>query len=108
MNIKIVDSWLREHLKTKATPEKIAEILSLTSVSVEKIEEKDNDFIYNIEVTTNRPDIMSVIGVAREAAAALPQFGIDAEFVDRRPRKESYKITSPLPITIKNNPQLVN
>ena len=26
MNIKILDSWLREYLKTSATPKKIAEI----------------------------------------------------------------------------------
>jgi len=38
MNIKILDSWLRDYLETKASPSKIAEILSLTSVSIERIE----------------------------------------------------------------------
>ena len=38
MNIKILDSWLKEYVKTKATPEKIGELLSLSSVSVERIE----------------------------------------------------------------------
>ena len=51
MNIKIVDSWLREFLKTKATPEKIAEKLSLSAVSVEKIEKTESEIVYDIEVT---------------------------------------------------------
>src|SRR5260221_8957533 len=81
MNIKILDSWLREYLKTSATPKKIAEKLSLTSVSIEHIEPYKDDFVYDIEITTNRPDLMSVIGIAQEAATVLPQSGIDATFV---------------------------
>src|SRR5437588_8543283 len=80
MNIKILDSWLRDYLKTKATPQQIAEKLSLTSVSIERIEKFKNDHVYDIEVTTNRPDLMSVIGIANEAATVLPQFGIEAEY----------------------------
>ena len=37
MNILILDSWLRKYLKTSAKPQELAEKLSLTSVSVEKI-----------------------------------------------------------------------
>lgn len=107
MNIKILDSWLREHVKTKATPEKIAEVLSLTSVSVERIEKIDNDFIYDIEVTTNRPDVMSVLGLARETAAALKQSGIDATYIPYLP-KTVEKVKNNTKIIIKNNPKLVN
>ena len=81
MNIRILDSWLREYLKTSATPKKIAEKLSLTSFSIERIENYKDDFVYDIEITTNRPDFMSVIGIAQEAATVLPQSGVDATFV---------------------------
>ena len=37
MNILVPDSWLKQHLKTKATPKQIAEYLSLCSQSVEKL-----------------------------------------------------------------------
>src|SRR3989344_4405837 len=80
MNIRILDSWLREYLKTSASPQKIAECMSLASVSIEKLESSGGDWIYDIEVTTNRPDLMSVVGLAREGAAVLPQFGIEAKF----------------------------
>ncbi len=107
MNIKILDSWLREYVDTKATISEMTKALSLTSVAVERIEKHGSDYIYDIEVTTNRPDLMSVIGIAREAAVVLPQFGVQAAF---KPLK-----TQPLPsigkkadITIKNDPKLVN
>jgi len=74
MNIKIVDSWLRDYLKTKATAYDVARELSLASVSVDRVDKAGEDFIYDIEITTNRPDLMSIIGLAREAAAILPQF----------------------------------
>ncbi len=74
MNILIPDIWLRDFLKTQATARQIAECLSLCGPSVEKLE----NGVYSIEVTTNRIDAASVWGIAREAAAILNQFGIDA------------------------------
>ncbi|PIQ69842.1 hypothetical protein COV89_03670, partial [Candidatus Shapirobacteria bacterium CG11_big_fil_rev_8_21_14_0_20_40_12] len=79
MNIKISDSWLREFIDTKATSKQIADCLSLCSQSVEKIIPADNDFIYDIEITTNRPDCLSVYGIARELIAILPRFNIPAK-----------------------------
>jgi len=78
MNILIPHSWLKEYLKTEACPEKIADCLSLCGPSVEKIIKTKNDRIYDIEITTNRIDCMSIVGIAREASAILPQFKIKA------------------------------
>jgi len=107
MNIKILDSWLKEYVKTKATPQKIGELLSLSSVSVERIEKYgNNDFTYDIEITTNRPDLMSVIGLARETATVLKHNGIEAEFLPltltppQTPKNEL--------IEIRSDPKLVN
>lgn len=78
MNILVPDCWLREYLKTKATPSQIKEYLSLCGPSVERIYGEGKETVYDIEITGNRPDAMSVMGVAREAAAILPRFGITA------------------------------
>lgn len=106
MDIKILDSWLREYLKTKATYKQIANTLSLTSVSVERIEKFKDDHLFDIEITTNRPDLMSVIGLAREASAILPEFGIKADFLS--PKLSAPKVERELPIKIENDPKLVN
>ncbi|MBI5452329.1 hypothetical protein HY945_02615, partial [Candidatus Gottesmanbacteria bacterium] len=79
MNILIPDSWLREYLETDATPEQIKDCLSLCGPSVERINKEGSDYIYEIEITSNRVDMASVYGIAREAAAILPRFGIKAK-----------------------------
>lgn len=106
MNIRILDSWLREFLNTQATPKILAEKLSLTSVSVERVEPFGKDTAYDIEVTTNRPDLMSVVGLAKEAAAILPQFNINAHF--NSPKIKIFKPVDNLTIDIQNDPKLVN
>ncbi|MBI5044464.1 MAG: phenylalanine--tRNA ligase subunit beta [Candidatus Levybacteria bacterium] len=106
MNIKILDSWLKEYLKTKATAKDIAKYMSLSSVSIERIEQHNDDRLYDIEVTTNRPDLMSVVGLAREAGAVLPQSGIDAAFLPPTIEKKQ-KTKEDLPLKIINDNSLV-
>lgn len=89
MNIRIPDSWLREHLDTKATPVQIKEYLSLCGPSIERISDENGELIYDIEVTGNRPDAMSVIGIAREASVILPRFDLEATLVQDPYRMDS-------------------
>ncbi|MFZ5933100.1 MAG: phenylalanine--tRNA ligase subunit beta [Patescibacteria group bacterium] len=79
MNIKILDSWLRDFLKTEVKPKEIAKDLTLCGPSVERVEEIGDDHLYSIEVTTNRVDSSSVYGIAREAAAIILQLGKKAK-----------------------------
>ncbi|MCH7641186.1 phenylalanine--tRNA ligase subunit beta [Patescibacteria group bacterium] len=106
MNILVPHSWLSEYLNTDATPRKIAESLALCGPSVEKIEKIGDDWVYDIEVTTNRVDMMSVYGIAREAYAILPQFGYKAKIKPYKPQKTEG--TKKLDIEITNNPKLCN
>jgi phenylalanyl-tRNA synthetase beta chain len=78
LNILVSHNWLKEYLSTQASPQRIAECLSLCGASVESLKKNTADWIFAIEVTTNRVDMMSVAGIARELAAILPQFGIKA------------------------------
>ncbi len=82
MDIKIPDKWLREYLRTSAKSQKLAECLSLCGPSVDRIENSNGEAVYNIEVTTNRVDSASILGIAREASAILPRFKISAKFIE--------------------------
>lgn len=106
MNILIPHTWLLEHLDTQAQPEEIQKYLSLCGPSVERIYDRDGDKVYDIEVTTNRVDSMSVRGIAREAAVILPQFGIEARLKPLQVQlpQPSESVTLPLP-KITNNPE---
>lgn len=107
MNILIPNSWLKDYLETNATPKEFADAMSLTSVSIERMEKVDDDIVFDIEVTTNRPDLMSIEGIALEASAVLPEQGYKAVF---KPHKISIIKTvekSPL-LKIENDKELVN
>jgi len=82
MNILVPHNWLLEYVKTEATPDQIAAELSLRALSVESIQYIEGEPVYEIEVTPNRGDCLSVKGVAREAAAVLGRIGVRAEFCD--------------------------
>ncbi|MBI2327654.1 phenylalanine--tRNA ligase subunit beta [Candidatus Curtissbacteria bacterium] len=71
MNIRVPVSWLREYLKTELNTKTVANYLTLSGPSVERIEKYGDDYIFDVEVTSNRPDAFSVFGLAREANAIL-------------------------------------
>jgi len=103
MEIKISHSWLMEHLDTKATPRQIANCLSLCGPSIDKLEKINSDWVYSIEVTTNRVDMANVRGIAQEATAILPRFGIKARLKPLKPYNTK-TITKSLPLKVKADP----
>jgi len=101
MNILVPDSWLREYLKTKASSKQIARGLTLCSQSVEKISKVKDDSIYNIEITTNRPDCLSIYGIARELNAILPQHKIKASLKEiPEEKREIPQVKKSLPLKV--------
>src|SRR6185503_11004208 len=69
--MKILISWLREFVDVPGTPESIAATMSVRGFAVEGIEPLgDHDAVLDFEITANRPDCMSVAGIAREVATA--------------------------------------
>lgn len=107
MNILVPDIWLKDFLKTEATPSQIKEYLSLCGPSVERMYGEGVSNVYDIEITGNRPDTMSIVGIAREAAAILPRFGIKAELVGDPYREkiisQKLNVKSKLTLTVKTD-----
>ncbi|HPD74322.1 MAG TPA: phenylalanine--tRNA ligase subunit beta [bacterium] len=87
MNISIPYSWLKDYIKTDVKAEDVANLLSLHSFSVEKIQHVGGDDIFEIEVTPNRGDALSVLGVAREVYAVLVSHGYKCEWVKNKNEK---------------------
>jgi len=67
--MKVTYRWLKDFVEIKISPPALAEKLTMAGLEVTALERQDNDFVFDIEVTSNRPDCLSVIGVAREVAA---------------------------------------
>ena len=72
MNVLIPHLWLKDYIETDLEPKEIARLLSLHAFNVERITPtEDGDSIYEIEITPNRGDALSVVGIARELKAIL-------------------------------------
>jgi len=91
MNIKITHNWLLEYLETDATPYEIQKYLSLCGPSIETIEKVGKDYVYDIEITSNRIDSASVFGISQECQAILPMFGKKAKLKYNPLEKWSFK-----------------
>jgi phenylalanyl-tRNA synthetase beta chain len=66
--MKVPLSWLREFVDVRGTAQEIGATLSVRGFAVEGIEPVDGDSVIDFEVTGNRPDCMSIVGMAREIA----------------------------------------
>ena len=64
-------SWVRDFVDVKASPDEIAGKLALRGFEVASVERLNGgDGVIDFEVTANRPDCLSVAGLAREIATA--------------------------------------
>jgi len=67
--MKTTFNWLKDYLDIEISCERLAHLLTMAGLEVNSIEKKDGDFVFEQEVTPNRPDWLSVIGIARELSA---------------------------------------
>ncbi len=79
--MKVLYSWLKDFVDVPDGPAEIGRRLSLRGLALEGIEPAppgeappgqapvDGDAVLDFDVTANRPDCMSVVGIAREIAA---------------------------------------
>ena len=67
--MKISPYWLRDFVDLPADYTRLADELTLAGVAVEGISGEGEATVYEMDITTNRPDAMNHYGVAREASA---------------------------------------
>jgi len=61
-------NWLNDYVKPGLSVEETAERLTMSGMNLETIEPKGKDFAVDLEVTSNRPDCLGHLGVAREVS----------------------------------------
>lgn len=127
--MKISPHWLRDFVDLPVDYRRLADELTLAGVAVEGISGDGEDTVYEMEITTNRPDAMNHYGVAREASALydlplrpiepkLPaaqgksDVTIDIQVPDLCPRFTAREIRStqikPSPVNIANRLALID
>ncbi|HNU83771.1 MAG TPA: phenylalanine--tRNA ligase beta subunit-related protein, partial [Thermoanaerobaculia bacterium] len=63
--------WLREHVELPEDAAEVARRLTAIGHSVEGVEGEGDAAVFDVDVTTNRPDCMNHRGLARELATAF-------------------------------------
>src|SRR5256885_218413 len=111
--MRLLVSWLRDFVDVAAAPAEIADTLALRGFEVASIEPAPADMprapwqaaavqdgVIDFEITANRPDCLSVLGLAREVATAydrpltLPSAASGAKIaLERTPVGESDRLT---------------
>ncbi len=61
-------NWLRELTATTLPPQELRERLTNVGLAVDAVEERDGDYVLDVEVPSNRGDCLSHVGIARELA----------------------------------------
>ncbi len=69
--MKISYHWLKEYVAFHLTPQELADRLTSVGLVVADIKPVEDDFCLDVEVTSNRPDCLGIIGIAREVAAIV-------------------------------------
>jgi phenylalanyl-tRNA synthetase beta chain len=67
--MKISPHWLRDFVDLPVDYPRLADELTLAGVAVEGISGEGDNTVFEMDITTNRPDAMNHYGVAREASA---------------------------------------
>jgi phenylalanyl-tRNA synthetase beta chain len=97
--MKISYNWLQDYVRIKIPAESLAERLTMAGLEVKDCQKVGDDSVLDIEITSNRPDCLSHIGIAREAAAVT---GSKLKAQSSKLKAQSSKNTVPIKINIED------
>jgi phenylalanyl-tRNA synthetase beta chain len=69
--VRVPLEWLREFVDINVPVDSLAERLPAIGLGVEALDRVGAETVLDLEVTSNRPDCLSILGVAREVALLL-------------------------------------
>jgi phenylalanyl-tRNA synthetase beta chain len=67
--MKLSPQWLRDFVDLPVANRRLADDLTLAGIAVEGVSGEGDATVFEMEITTNRPDAMNHYGVARECSA---------------------------------------
>jgi phenylalanyl-tRNA synthetase beta chain len=89
--MKISHNWLQDFVNLKARGigvDELSDTLAMIGLAVEGVDSLDGDYLLNLEITSNRPDCLNYLGVAREIAAYYRQDLLLPDFSDPAPNQQ--------------------
>jgi phenylalanyl-tRNA synthetase beta chain len=67
--MRILLSWLQEFVDIPEYPDELAHELTMAGMAVDAVSDEEGETLFEFDITSNRPDAMNHLGMAREIAA---------------------------------------
>jgi phenylalanyl-tRNA synthetase beta chain len=98
--MKVSYNWLKEFVDVTAPPEEVASRLALAGTNIAGIENGPHGAVIDAEITSNRPDCLAMLGIAREVGAI---YRIPVKTISPKPlESSSAKAADAIKVKIEN------
>ncbi len=87
-------NWLKDLVKTNLSPQELAVELTKVGLAVEGIHETPDDSVFDIDLTSNRSDCLSHLGVSREISAITSDELQFKNYEDQKPETENQNLVT--------------
>jgi phenylalanyl-tRNA synthetase beta chain len=95
--MKVLYNWLKDFVDVTASPEELASRLALAGTNIAGIENGPHGAVIDAEVTSNRPDCLGHLGIAREIGAI---YKLPLKRISPKPAEGSAKASDAINVEI--------
>ncbi len=97
--MKVVYNWLKDFVDVTAPPQDLASRLALSGTNIGGIENGVHGAVIEAEVSSNRPDCLGHLGIAREVGAI---YKLSPKSVSPKPAESSAKVSDAVKVEIQS------
>src|SRR6266704_3647716 len=97
--MKVVYNWLKDFVDVTATPQELASRLALSGTNIGGVENGAHGAVIEAEVSSNRPDCLGHLGIAREVAAI---YKLPLKHVAPQPAEGAAKASAAIKVEIQS------
>jgi phenylalanyl-tRNA synthetase beta chain len=97
--MKVVYNWLKDFVDVTAAPQELASRMALSGTNIGGVENGPHGAVIDAEVSSNRPDCLAHLGVAREVAAI---YKLPLKFMQAKPAESTAKASDAVSVEIRS------
>ena len=97
--MKVVYNWLKDFVEVTAAPQELASRLALSGTNIGGVENGPHGAVIDAEVSSNRPDCLGHLGIAREVSAV---YKLPLKHVSPKPAESVAKASDAVKVEIQS------
>jgi phenylalanyl-tRNA synthetase beta chain len=97
--MKVVYNWLKDFVEVTAAPQELASRLALSGTNIGGVEDGPHGAVIDAEVSSNRPDCLGHLGIAREVSAV---YKLPLKHVSPKPAESVAKVSDAVKVEIQS------